>query len=145
MDRLPDNIKRIDVLRIERDMQKLCKCYEPRYELDVANRLVYCQTCRAIVDPFEALKNLAWNHEHLNNQVDSLLEQARDIQNYKPHLKVFKNLEQQYRANKFSMVPRCPHCASGFDFKDIDSWVNRNYCNWEVKVENDEPKSKTKN
>ncbi len=135
MDKLPDNIKRIDILRIEKSMSKLCRCHEPRYELDTANRLVYCQDCGAIVDPFDALSKLAWKYEHLNNQVASLLEQAKEIQNYKPHLRVFKGLEKSYRATKYSMVPVCPHCGQGFDFKDINQWRNRNYCNWEVRDE----------
>lgn len=51
--------KRIDVLRIEYGRRKLCQCSESHYEIDCANRLVYCTNCGAIVDPFDALIRLA--------------------------------------------------------------------------------------
>lgn len=135
MEGLPDKVKRIDILRIERSIEKLCKCLEPSYTIDHRNKLVYCAECGAIVDPYVALVEVANHYDRLERQVNSLLTQAKKIQNWKPHLKVFKDLQQRYKVNNYSMVPVCPHCSKGFDFKDINHWVNRNYCNWEVEKE----------
>ena len=135
MDKLPENIKRIDILKIEYAIEKLCKCRFPKYTIDYQNRLVYCQDCGAIIDPFDALKKLAQHYDRVNEQVRGLLNQAKEIQKYKPHIKVIKSLESSYRSGK--MVPNCPHCHKAFDLKDLTGWSNRDYCDWQVKTDND--------
>lgn len=128
MYKLPENVTRIDVLRVERDMAKLCQCREPTYTVDTTNRFVYCQTCGAIVDPFDALSKLARHYGRLNDQVTNLLDQAKAIQSYKPHLKIFKRLEQSYVADKYAMVPNCPRCGKAFDYTELVCFTNRKYC-----------------
>ncbi len=123
MGELPDNIKRIDVLKIEKAKRKLCNCYTHRYIIDNGNKLVYCQDCGAIIDPFEALSGLAFHYEHLGDQVNSLLEQRREIVNYKPWLMTFRSLESQYRGK--TMLPCCPSCLKPFFFEEINAWSNR--------------------
>ena len=59
MEGLPKEIIRFDTLRVEYGMAKHCQCKTASYEIDYQNRLVYCQSCGAIVDPFEALLNIA--------------------------------------------------------------------------------------
>lgn len=126
MDTLPDNIKRIDVLRIEYGKRKLCQCHNPHYEIDYQNRLVYCSDCGAIVDAFEAIAEMARYYERLGDQVENLLEQRRQISGYKPHLVVIKDLEKHYRK---SMVPCCPRCNRPFDLAEIECWSNRAFLN----------------
>lgn len=125
MDVLPNKITRIDIMRVKRGMQKLCKCCNPHYEIDIQNHLVFCVDCGAIVDPFVAITEIATHCDRLNSQVEALLTQAKEIQDYKPHLKIIKEIEHIYRSNKFSMVPCCPHCGEPFDLKDISNWKNR--------------------
>lgn len=125
MDSLPDKVKRIDVLRVEYGKKKLCQCSDPHYEIDYQNRLVYCADCGAIVDPFEALMEIAESYDRIGRQIDALLEQRREIASYKPHLVVIKELERRYRAQRFSMVPRCPRCGELFDLPELTSWANR--------------------
>lgn len=122
MNELPDKITRIDIFRIERGMRKLCQCRNPRYEIDTQNHFVTCLDCGAIVDPFVAITEIATHYDRLNNQVEALLNQAREIQNYEPHLKVIKEIEQHYRAK---MVPYCPRCGESFDLAEISCWTNR--------------------
>lgn len=123
--KLPDNIKRIDVLKVEFGKQKLCQCLNPHYEIDYQNRLIYCSDCGAIVDAFEAITNIAQRYSRLGDQVEALLEQRRQIDNYKPHLVAIKKLEHCYRQNKFSMVPCCPRCHQPFDLTELSHWANR--------------------
>lgn len=126
-ERLPDKIKRIDVLRVEYGRKKLCQCRDPHYTIDYQNKLVWCDDCGAIVDPLEALQYLATHYERLATQTENLLRQRQEIANYKPHLVVIKELERHYRENKFSMVPCCPHCGDPFDLTEIRSWSNRRF------------------
>lgn len=124
---LPEKITRIDIFRIERGKRKLCNCPNPHYEIDTKNRIVMCLDCGAVLDPFEALTEIATHCERLNNQVEGLLNEAKEIQNYKPYLKVIKEIEHNYRANKFSMLPCCPNCGKVFDLADITVWANRKF------------------
>ncbi|WP_195985355.1 hypothetical protein [Clostridium sp. D33t1_170424_F3] len=125
MDSLPDKVKRIDVLRVEYGKKKLCQCYDPHYEIDYQNRLVYCVDCGAIVDPFEALMGIAKSYDRISRQIEALLEQRREIASYKPHLVVIKDLERRYRAQNFSMVPCCPRCGEPFDLSELTLWSSR--------------------
>lgn len=124
-DELPDKIERLDVLIVEQSHMRPCRCREPKYDLDLENRLVYCRECGAIVDPFTALKRLAFHHDRLSDHIQYLLDERKKILNYKPHLKVMKDLESNYRRNKFSMVPCCPVCDQPFDLPEITRWVGR--------------------
>jgi hypothetical protein len=123
MSELPDNIKRIDVLRLEKAKQKPCECHTYHYDIDNANKLVYCRDCGAIVDPFQALWNLAYHYECLGDQVNSLLEQRKEIVNWKPWLLVFRKLESSYRSKE--NLPCCPECGKPFYFEQIRNWTNR--------------------
>lgn len=127
-DSLPDKIKRIDVIRVERGAKKMCRCKAPHYQIDAENHLVYCVDCDAIVDPFEALLGIVRHYDRLSDQVNEILEQRRKIINYKPRLMTIKNLEQHYMK---SFVPRCPHCREAFDFTDITEWMSAIFLNHE--------------
>lgn len=117
-------IKRIDVLKVEYGKRKLCECSNPHYEIDYVNKIVQCEDCGAIVEPFEALYNMAKHYERLGDQVEALLEQRREIAAYKPHLIVIKNLEREARAG---MIPYCPKCGKTFELDEISAWHNRKF------------------
>lgn len=70
MSELPEQIKHIDIIRIEYGRKKICSCSTPQYEIDYANRLVLCTDCGAVVDPFEALYKLARHYDRINSQLD---------------------------------------------------------------------------
>jgi hypothetical protein len=124
MSELPDNIKRFDILKVEHGINKLCQCYgTPRYTLDTRNRLVYCDDCGAIVDPFEALSKVASHYEYFAEESQHMLEQRRQLLNWKPWLLVFRNLERSYRSKE--NLPCCPECKKPFYFEHINTWVNR--------------------
>lgn len=125
MSELPNKIISFDILKVEHGRRKLCQCAEPHYTLDYQNKLVICDDCGAIIDPIEALRYLASHWGRIEDRLRSMHEQAKEIQNYKPHLKVFKKLESDYRRDHFSMLPLCPHCSEPFDFNELFRWVNR--------------------
>ena len=132
MSDLPDKIVRFDTLKIEYGKAKMCKCHEPHYEIDYQNRLVYCEDCGAIVDPFEALVHIANNTERWSRYTEQLLEQRRQIKNYHPRRVVIKELEKRYvSADLADLIPKCPRCGKAFELEELIhcAWVNRNYVN----------------
>jgi predicted molibdopterin-dependent oxidoreductase YjgC len=124
-DKLPDNIIDIEILRINRNIDKECKCnrWERRFTIDTANKKVYCG-CGAEVDPYDAIYDIAYGHERLQAEIKKLLEQRKQIVDYKPWLLVFRNLESHWRGNK-DLLPTCPHCGRGFYFEELTRWINK--------------------
>lgn len=125
---LPDKIIELDQVRINRGLEKICKCKNRRFMIDAKNRRVTCQSCGAVIDPYDALYEIGTKDEYRMEQVQRLLEQKKQIMNYKPHLKVFKYLEKRYRRGKYkerAMLPCCPECGEPFFFEHITSWFNR--------------------
>lgn len=124
-DKLPNKVVELEVLRINRNIDKRCKCYrwERNFTIDTTNKKVYCRCCGAEVDPYEALEDIAEYYERLQNHTKMLLEQRKQIDSYKPWMVVFRDLERQYREKK--MLPVCPHCDRAFYFEEISQWTNR--------------------
>jgi len=121
-DKLPDKIIGIDQLKINRGINKFCTCHNRRFMIDPKNRRVTCQGCGSGVDPYDAMYEIARKGEKLQEQVQSLLEQRKQIQNYKPWLVTIKNLEKQYRGKK--MLPTCPSCEEPFYLEELTYWTN---------------------
>jgi hypothetical protein len=113
---LPDNIIPISTLRIKYDKTKKCTCKNRRFEVDVVNREVLCADCGATVDAFEAIKEIAFDLCHLESETEALLNQRKQILNWKPHLLVIRELERIYRSDMF---PCCPHCGRGIDAHEL--------------------------
>lgn len=123
MSELPDKIIDLEVLRINRNIGKRCKCENRNFVVDTDNREITCGKCGAWVDPYEAIYELARTRERMVDETKRLLEQRKQIINYKPHLLVFRNLESHYRSKE--MLPCCPECGKAFYFEHITSWTNR--------------------
>lgn len=126
MSALQNNITRFDLLQINRDVKKLCRCPEPKYVLDTQNRFVHCKYCNGIVDPFDALCKIARHYERYAEQTEAMREERRKIDKYKPHLISIKRLEQDIGKNG-EMVPHCPHCKRPFEISELTSFTNRRF------------------
>ena len=122
MDELPDKIIQLTALRRNNNLSKRCACLHPRYEIDENCREVICAQCGAKVDAFDALAHLARDSEWWQREVESLLEQRKEIANWKPHLPALKNME---RENRQGMIPVCPHCGKGIKVEEITGYTNR--------------------
>lgn len=114
----------IDMLRINRTADKKCTCKVRNFTIDTQNREITCG-CGKVVDPFEAMLDVAKHYEYINVQHQALNEQRLSWQKEKPHSVVFKGLEQHYRRGK--MLPYCPKCNAMFDFKDLVFWGNAEF------------------
>jgi len=124
-EKLPDNIIRFDCLKIDYNRRKLCECENPRYVIDDKNKMVNCEVCGAVIEPYAALENLARILARKENRLEQMLAQAKELANYKPHLRIIKDIERKYRQDHFSMIPICPHCKEPFDLAELSWWVNR--------------------
>jgi len=123
-DKLPDNVVQITALRINHDKDKRCTCRKRRFEVDTHNREILCVECGAVVDPYEAMIDLAYKVNNLNEETKNLLEQRKQLLNWKPYLLAVKKLEKIYRSG--DMLPCCPHCGRGVEAKDLTkASVNR--------------------
>lgn len=128
----------LDVLRISRNKNKICKCETFNYELDSVNRIVICKGCGAIIEPFEALITMAsyfeqieqairkkeQDIEKLNGIIDNLCKEAEKARKYKAKEEIIKCIEKQHKDN---MAPYCPNCEKPFLLEKITGWRNRNY------------------
>lgn len=126
MNELPDKIVRFDFLQIKRDMNKLCKCHDAAYIIDAQNHLVYCQHCRGIVDPFEAMSKIARNYEQFEKQSEIMLEERRKLERYKPHLIALQRLERNIGRDG-EMVPCCPNCKQPFYLSELTHFANKRF------------------
>jgi len=128
---LPARVIGLDQIRIARGMGKICKCENRTFVIDTDNRRVTCGGCSAVVDPYDALYELAYNDERRTRDVERLMEQRKEIASYKPWLVVIKSLESHYRGHK--MLPYCPRCSEPFYLEEIVGWVARDYADARIK------------
>lgn len=122
---------RIDLFRVNRGREKLCKCSNPHYEIDTTNRLVTCTDCGAVTDPFEALLTVCKQPERLKEDIKRL---HRSAINYSEEAnkefsrmcrgRAFRKMESSYRQD---LLPECPICGEKFDPMNIKSWTNRKF------------------
>jgi len=128
---LPEKVIPIRTLRILRGQRKHCECYEwhtfpkkqPHFLIDHNNREIICEHCGNVVDAYEALTILSKRWDDVNRNVEQLLEQAKEIQAYKPWLKIVKQFERSIQRGK--MVPCCPHCSKGILLEELTYFVNK--------------------
>jgi hypothetical protein len=120
-----ENIIQLDQLRINRGLEKLCKCKKPSYLIDTKNRRVVCATCGAVVDPYEAIYQVAMHWEDINETMQRMKEQRQRLAEYKPWLKVIKRLEKDYRGHH--QIPCCPRCGEPFYLEELVTWMGKPY------------------
>lgn len=124
---------KLDHIRIDNKAGDSCDCMGMRkVMLNTKSRQVYCNDCGGLIDPFNALKDIAYKMERENEQVQRLREQAENLQNYKPWLKAVRSIEQGYRGKK--MLPCCPRCDKPFFLEEIDSWRNRQLAEKQIQL-----------
>ncbi|MEN1968997.1 hypothetical protein WMZ97_13100 [Lentibacillus sp. N15] len=129
--KLPEKITDIDQLRINRNIDKKCKCKKRKFVLDTTNKRVICNGCGAEVDPYDALYEMATNSNRLQEQVEQILEQRKQIVDYKPWLVTIRKLEKQYRGKK--MLPNCPVCEEPFYLEELTHWTGKPFADARIK------------
>lgn len=116
---MENKIININTLIINRRREKNCKCAIPCYEIDIKNHLIYCQNCMAVIEPFEALIQIARYFEEINHSIEDAMSYRNELINYKPYLREAKRYEQMMR--KKDMLPICPKCSQLFNWNELVS------------------------
>lgn len=121
------DIIRFDIARIRRDRKKLCQCGNPHYDIDIANRIVECRDCGAVIDAFDVLVRLAERGEQIERLEKTMLEKAKvyreiasDEFNKMIKSRIFRDMQSNYKKNLF---PICPECGRSFDPVKIVRWT----------------------
>lgn len=118
-----------DLLRVERNRGKLCKCDPPHLEVDPVNRIVTCKDCGATIDPLEALLSICKYNEQLEEYQREALKKARmwaDLADSELRRRIknaaFKDMDKRYRNG---LYPVCPCCGEIFDPMEIRSFSRK--------------------
>lgn len=119
---MTDKVVNIETLIINRRREKNCKCKKPHYEIDIQNHLVYCQDCMAVLEPFEALVQIATHMEDINYEIENAVRYKLELMKYKPYLRQAKRYEEMMR--KKDMLPLCPKCHNAFNWNEVVEMVN---------------------
>lgn len=138
--KLPDKIIDIDQIRINRNIEKICSCENRKFVLDTQNRRVICNSCGSIVDPYDAMYDLSQRAENMRSQVERLLEQRKQILDYKPYLLTIRSLEKRYRGKK--SLPCCPRCDEPFYLEELKVWSGKSYADARIQKFKEEKKNK---
>ena len=131
VDELPSKLVELTTFKRNKKITRHCQCYEwptypkksPAFEIDFTNREVICRHCGNTVDTFYAFEILCKQDENREQELEQLYEQAKELYNYKPYLKVIKQLEKECRGGK--MILSCPHCSGGILFEEMNNWKSK--------------------
>lgn len=125
------NVLRMDVIKVDRAKKKLCNCFCTKYTIDTENRLIYCDNCGAVVDPYDALLKFAeWGEraakqsEECINQLKFLQTEVSELRNKRQQLSVYKDMASHY---KQSLYPICYHCKKAINPLKVTQYVSSKY------------------
>ncbi len=112
----------------------ICECYSHllsrdnkplKLILDSKNRLIYCDHCGNLIDPFIALELLCKNWQKLQDAQDDirkrLLRSWEIGRKYRPWKRAIKDLEK-LMGRRGENLPCCPHCDKPFHIEDITNF-----------------------
>ncbi|WP_312611347.1 hypothetical protein [Oscillibacter sp.] len=107
-------------LKVEYDRRKVCECNPRTFVLDYKNKLVYCSKCGAIIDPFEALLDMAHNAESIQRSMFSFTQAAEKERRSFMRFRGVNNISKKFRDG---LWPVCPHCSELIDPMEISRYV----------------------
>lgn len=121
-----DGIISFELLKVEVNRKKLCRCQDASYTLDVNNRLVICDQCGAIIDPFDALlkigeKQQEWKEYQIKARLRVVQWQQEADRTLKLMLR-YKNTRRIAEMCKDGLYPVCPECKKLIAPEKITSW-----------------------
>lgn len=92
-----------ELMRINRNATKICKCNPPAYEIDTVNRLVQCTKCNAYIQPFDALMSMAERIEQYVDEIERLIEKRNELANQTNQQidRLNELSRKRFRMNKF--------------------------------------------
>lgn len=107
-------------LKVEYDRRKVCECDPRTFILDYKNKLVYCSKCGAIIDPFEALMDMARSAERIQRSMISYAQLAAKERRSYMRFRGVNDISKKFRDG---LWPVCPHCNNIIDPMDISRYT----------------------
>ena len=107
-------------LKVEYDRRKVCECNPRTFVLDYKNKLVYCSKCGAIIDPFEALVDMARNAERIQRSMSTYAEAAEKERKSYMRFRGVNDISKKFRDG---LCPCCPHCNEVIDPMQITRYT----------------------
>lgn len=129
--KLTDKIIKIDQIRVNRGLDKLCTCSNRKYMIDTTNKRVLCQSCGSQINAYDAMLDLSLHAERMNEQLEIWKRQRDELINYKPWLLTIRNLERHYRGKK--KLPCCPRCDEPFYLEELTRWMGKSFADGRIK------------
>lgn len=112
----------------DRSRKKRCSCKQRRFIIDTTNREILCSVCGCVIDPFEAILEVAENNEIYDNYLLNQYNCAQKLEVWFKNNRIpieIKKLVEDYRFyTKNGSLPECPHCGQNFKFSDIKTFSN---------------------
>jgi hypothetical protein len=123
---LTEPIVALDTIRVVKSGRRRCRCAVPSgYLVDDEVRIVYCNACGGECDAFDALRRIAQDRERFRADVVRLQEQCRQLEAWRPHRRVLRELDNAYGGQKH-LLPTCPHCGRGIFLEELTrQWTSR--------------------
>lgn len=72
----------LNMVRAERSRSRKCKCDSPVYLVDFVNDLVECEECGSIVEPLNAMKDVAERFEDMNERHQAIIQRNEELMQY---------------------------------------------------------------
>lgn len=109
-------------LKVEYDRRKVCECNPRTFILDYKNKLVYCSKCGAIIDPFEALLDMAENAVSIQRDVVAYADLAAKERKIYMRFRGVNDISKKFRDG---LWPVCPYCKELIDPMEISSYARK--------------------
>ena len=132
MEKLPEKLVQLDQIRIERGLDKLCKCQTKKFVLDTQNRRVTYRSCGSPIDAFDAMYEMARDWGRIHQELENVFEQRKMLDNYKPHLRIIKDFEAKTRTGPNKMHPVCPACEEPFALEELNEFYSAKFVNGRI-------------
>lgn len=121
-----DGIISFELLKAEVNRTKLCRCLDAAYTLDVNNRLVICEQCGAILDPFDALLKIQEKQQEWVEYQQKAAKRARLFQQEADRtlslMQRYRNTRRIAKLCQDGLFPVCPHCRQIIAPERITEW-----------------------
>ena len=113
--------------------RSICHCYDNiitsdnkplRLVVDSRNRIVYCNHCGNMIEPFLALEMLVKDWDKIQKAQDDIKSRLKRTwkicKEYRPRRKAMKYIEHQIGNGKAD--PVCPYCHEAFKLEEINTF-----------------------
>lgn len=104
-----------------------CNCTNRIFEVDEVNRMITCQKCGQVIEPFDVVVDLLSGNKRYDAYLENRAERAKELHEWFHKYRMpiaLKEFASQIRQN---LLPRCPHCNEMIDISKITCWAHEKF------------------